>query len=133
MKLLYVLILALTLPLTATASSEKLECLAELTNNFEVNSRSFTLNTDDYQLRNYGNDYLAFSIVMIRILLSKEGCDKKVVNFGKGPFGRSRHNCRPMVSNRPFSNVCYVETNLGAFVITTDFETLAHIIFKSWD
>lgn len=121
------------MPITSFGYTEKMECLAQLTNNFAVKSRAFTLNTDDYQLRDYGNDHLAFSIVMIRILLSEEGCRKKVINFGKGPFGRSTHNCQPMVRNRSSSNVCYLETNLGAFVVTTDFETLTHIIFKSWD
>lgn len=134
MKYVIALSIALFASFTqAYGATEKMDCVGVLTNNYAVNSQAFSLDTDEYELRNYGNDHLAFSIVMIRILLSEQGCKKTAINFGNGPFGRSLHKCQPMVRNRPFSNVCYVETNLGAFIVSTDFDTLVHIIYKSWD
>lgn len=133
MKLSIALLIALFATFSQVVAGDKLECVSILTDDYAVNSKAFTLNTDNYDLRNYGNDHLAFSIAMIRILLSEQGCKKDVINFGRGPFGRSLHNCQAMVRNRPFSNICYIETNLGAFLISTDFETLVHLIYKSWD
>lgn len=130
LSLFFVFVVSSTQLLAAT---DKMECVGALTSDYAVNSKTFSLDTDNYDLRNYGNDYQAFSIAMIRILLSEQGCKRKAVNFGFGPFGRSTHKCQPMLRNRPFSNVCYVETNLGAFIVSTDFDTLVHIIYKSWD
>jgi hypothetical protein len=112
---------------------EKEACISNLTDNYFVNSKSFTIDTDRYNVRDYGNDHLAFAILMVRLTLKEEGCQRDVVNFGQGPLGRATHSCELLVPGREYSRSCYIETNLGAFIITTDFQTLAHVIYKRWD
>jgi hypothetical protein len=112
---------------------DKEQCISQLTDHYYVTSKSITVNTDHYNVRDYENDHQAFSILMVRLALKQEGCHRDAVNFGRGPQGRSNHSCKMLIPGREYSRVCYIETNLGAFIVTTDFQTLVHVTYKHWD
>jgi hypothetical protein len=139
LKILYGVVHMKTLSLLAalmfsfSALSQERACLSSLTQNFSVNSRAFVVDLDEEPIRDYGSDYLAHSIAVIRNVIDKIGCSRQDINFGKGLFGRSRHSCKMLVPHRELARVCYVETNLGAFIVTNDFLDHAHVIFKRWD
>lgn len=131
MKIL-ILLFASMISVSAFSQQER-ACLGSLTQNFSLNSRVFTVNLDEEPIRDYGRDYLAHSIALIRNVIDKVGCSRQDINFGQGILGRSRHSCKTLVPNRELSRVCYVETNLGAFIVTTDYLDHAQVIFKRWD
>lgn len=133
MKFLLTLTLTTLFLSTGAYATDKQACISNLTDNYYVSSKSFTIDTDDYNVRDYGNDHQAFAILMVRLTLKEQGCQRDVVNFGQGPQGRSTHRCEMLVAGREYSRTCYIETNLGAFVVTTDFQTLSHIVYKRWD
>jgi hypothetical protein len=128
-----ILALLVALFLSTSAYSQARACLGALTQDFSLNSRAFVINLDEEPIRDYGRDYLAHSIALVRNVIAKVGCSRQDINFGQGLLGRSRHSCKMLVPNREISRVCYVETNLGAFIVTTDYLDHAQVIFKRWD
>ena len=134
LKLALVVTLNLFLSSTynTTIASER-ECLMRLTHSYAQDSRNFQLNLDEIDIRDYGRDYLAKAIKVIRLVIAEVGCVKKDINFGKGPFGRSRSRCSQVVSLNDESRVCYVESNLGYWFVTYDYQDRANIIFNRWD
>lgn len=112
---------------------DKEACISQLTDNYYASSNSFSINTDNYNVRDYGNDHQAYSILMVRLALKEQGCHRDVVNFGQGPRGRSTHKCEVLLPGQDFSQICYIETNLGAFFVTADSQTMAQVIYKRWD
>ncbi|WP_417335998.1 hypothetical protein [Halobacteriovorax marinus] len=115
------------------ASADEIRCINRLTNDFNTDSISHTLSLDDYEVRDYGNDHLALAIKMIRILVDEVGCSPKAINFGRSARGRSHNRCDQILRGVPSSRVCYVETNLGYFFVTTNMLTDMHITFNRWD
>jgi hypothetical protein len=82
---------------------------------------------------NFGNDFMAKSIASIRFLLEDLNCTPNSVNFGKGPEGRSHSSCKLIRENVESSRVCYVETNLGYFLVSWDYLEGTHFIFNRYD
>ncbi|MBT3583547.1 MAG: hypothetical protein HN509_01465 [Halobacteriovoraceae bacterium] len=108
-------------------------CIELLTQGRSSDSYSYSLDSDDYQVRDYGNDHLADAYVWIRILIGKLGCGKKDINFGKGPLGRAHSRCRRLVPHAANSITCYIESNLGYFFVTHDMQTKVNIVFNRFD
>jgi hypothetical protein len=110
-------------------------CEAKLTNDHNRDFSFYSFNRDEVShLRDFGPDHLAQSIVYIRYLLNKVvGCQNDEVNFGKGPQGRAQSRCSSLSPKVDFSKVCYVETNLGYFLVHTDFMENITIQFHRWD
>ena len=108
-----------------------MECMDVLTQGKDSNT--FQINMDREELPNYGRDHLANAIVAIRELVRMQGCSKKEINFGKGPWGRSHSRCERIHRRSNSSRTCYVESNLGYFIVNRDFHTTANIIFSRWD
>ena len=133
MKKLFIIFSLLILSFSTQAFEKMRECQSTLTRNFSVDSRSFSMDLDQYDIRDYGKDHVAFSIRLVRELLNDLGCSPNSVNFGQGALGRSTQSCRQLVPGREISRVCYIETNLGAFILTVDYFTEVHIVFKRWD
>lgn len=130
-KLLLPLLLALTFVTNVEASPER--CYEKLTDGFTQDSRSFSVNLDDLNMRDYGRDYQAEAIFIIRALVKELGCSKKDLNFGKGIDGRSKHSCRQLVPGRNHTTVCYIETQLGYFFVSKDFLENANVTYARWD
>ncbi len=115
------------------SSADETQCINRLTNDYTADSVAYTMSVDDYNVRDYGNDHLALSIKMIRILIDKSGCSPSAINFGRSARGRSHNRCDQILRGVPSSRVCYVETNLGYFFVTTNMLTDMHITFNRWD
>ncbi|WP_127718141.1 hypothetical protein [Halobacteriovorax sp. HLS] len=115
-----------------TSASES-TCIDNLTDGYTADSATHTLNINDLEIRDYGNDHVAFSIKIVRELLEEVGCRRNDVNFGRGSRGRSHSRCEQVLRGTPSSRVCYVESNLGYFFVTRDLLTNVHITFNRWD
>jgi len=123
----------LLLAMSQWANASESRCINRLTNDYSQDSVTHTMELNDYELRNYGNDHLAFSIKMIRNLIADVGCSGNVINFGRSSRGRSHNRCEQVLRGVPSSRVCYVETNLGYFFVTRDMLTKIHVTFNRWD
>lgn len=123
------LLLVLLLPLSVYAGPR--DCIQKLfsgSNDLEGVHYNFDYTGDEYE-----DDDLANAILYIRYLLNDLGCSKKDINFAKGPLGKSKSRCRNLVPGSYNSKVCYVESNLGYFLVSKDFEDLVDITFNRWD
>jgi len=118
---------------SASLADEK-HCLNRLTENHTRDSYAFNINLDDLEMRDYGNDHLAQSIFIIREALSKAGCNSRNdVNFSKSPEGRAKSYCKNVSRHTNTSRVCFVESSIGYFFVTSDLLYTAHVIFNRWD
>ena len=109
------------------------KCVEALTTGFSDNTTTAQYNLDQYQIRDYGKDYLAEAIKIIRIHISELGCSRSSINFGQGPRGRSTSRCEQIVKSVNSSRVCYVETNLGYFLVSIGFLEDAVVTYHRWD
>lgn len=130
-KILLPLLIALSLTSVAQASTDS--CLEAFTADNTEDSRSFSVNLTDINMRDYGRDYQAESIFIIRELAKELGCNRKDINFGQGPHGRSHQRCETLLRGRAHTAVCYIETNIGYFFLTKDFLDKANITYNRWD
>lgn len=125
--------LIIALLLSASLHAEN-TCPSKLTYDHERNSMAYTLDLDDLDIKDYGEDQLATSIAIIRELLRMRSCSPTDINFKETPLGRTAlSRCRQIVSNAPTSKVCYVESNIGFFYLTWDMLTSVHVIYNRWD
>lgn len=108
-------------------------CLEILTDGHRRDSQSFTINLAQNEMPEFGRDYLAQAIHVIKILINKEGCSRQDINFGKGPFGRSRSSCKLLEPGIQSSLSCYIQTNLGYFHVSYDYLDNANVFFSRWD
>lgn len=95
--------------------------------------RYFSIDTDDYELRDYGRDHLAWAIKVVRLVLDDHGCSQSDVNFGRGDFGRSKNRCSLVAEPKEESLVCYIETNLGYFIVAPSYASHVSVLFHLWD
>lgn len=128
-----IFVIAFTLLLSTAAMAEN-TCPAKLTYGHERDSMAYTIDLDDLEIRDFGNDHLAFSIAIIRELMRMRGCTKSDINFKETPLGRyAKSLCKLVVPGVEMSRVCYVESNIGFFNISWDMLTSTHIVFNRWD
>lgn len=131
MKKIFVIGFACLVSVTAMAENT---CPAKLTYGHERDSMAYTIDLDDLDIRDYGNDYLAQSIAIIRELLRMRGCARTDINFKETPLGRTaRSRCKLVVPNVEMSRVCYVESSIGFFNVSWDMLTSTHIVYNRWD
>ncbi|GAB4012125.1 MAG: hypothetical protein Fur0010_07690 [Bdellovibrio sp.] len=134
MKTVAVLFVLLSFLNVYAANEDKANrCLEIMTDGYRRDSQSFTLNMAGYDMPEFGRDHLAKAIYVIKQLVDKEGCTRQDINFGKGPFGRSRSSCKLIEPGIPSSLSCYVQTNLGYFHVSYDYLDNASIFFSRWD
>ena len=112
---------------------QSMECIDRLTNGHNDNTTSARYNLQNLNLRDYGRDYLAQAIAVIRVHVKELGCSKKSINFGKGPWGRSQSRCTLVARGVESSRVCYVESNLGYFLVSTGFLDDMTVVYNRWD
>ena len=128
-------LLAGAISIAKAESREVVDCQSRLTNNFRESTLMENFKYDSESVRNYGKDYLAESIAILRLFVLDRGCSDRAINFGKGPSGRSASRCRLVERYSPQSRVCYIETNLGYFLVSKSLESSSRlqIIFNLWD
>jgi len=127
-----ILALGLLFLLSQTIHASPRECIDNLMFHANRDSYQFTV-ADDTVDRDFGRDYLAQAIYAIRILLDKHRCSQNDVNFGQGPQGRSHSRCSVIIANEDQTRVCYVETNLGYFLVSRDLLDTFNLIYSRWD
>lgn len=127
-----IIALGLLVLLSQAIHASPKECIDNLMFYANRDSYQFTV-ADDAVDRDFGRDYLAEAIYSIRILLDKHRCSQNDVNFGQGPHGRSHSKCTNIVAGEDQSRVCYVETNLGYFIVTRDLLDTFNIVYSRWD
>lgn len=130
-KILLPLLIAFSLTSVAQASPDS--CYDAFTEGHTQDSRTFSVSLGDLSMRDYGRDYQAEAIFVIRELAKELGCSRKDLNFGQGAHGRSKHRCGTILPGRAHTAVCYIETNLGYFFLTKDFLDKANVIYNRWD
>ena len=109
------------------------ECVRKITSDYSVSTTFTNIDLNQLELRDYGKDYLAQAIAVIRVYVDKMGCARSDINFGRGPNGRSFSRCRLVERYSPQSRSCYVETNLGYFMVTKNLGDNMHLVFNLWD
>lgn len=109
------------------------ECRDVLTRESVRSVQYFSIDTDDYEIRDYGRDHVAWAIRMVRLLLEEQGCARDEVNFGRGNFGRSKNRCQHIAAPKDESLVCYIETNLGYFIVTPSYGSEVSLVYHLWD
>jgi hypothetical protein len=124
--------LAALILLSQTVQAAKKDCIDRLMSDANFDSATYSIHSDDLD-RDFGKDHLASAIYTIRLLIDQKGCSRSDINFGKGPLGRSRSRCTKLVGNQDHTRVCYVETNLGYFFLTTDLLDTVNITYSRWD
>lgn len=121
--------------ITQNTSAEPKDCMNKLmSTHHSPNNDTYihNLHLDDID-RNFGKDYLADAIYKVRLILKKVGCSKEDINFGKGPYGKSQSRCTNILRDQEHTRVCYVESNLGYFFLTTDLLDNINILYSRWD
>ena len=127
------MIIALTTVFISNTYASSTECIRRITDDFRYSTTFTNVDLNQLELRDYGKDYLAQAIAVIRVYIDQKGCHKKDINFGKGPNGRSFSRCRLVERYSPHSRSCYVETNLGYFMVTKNLGENMHLVFNLWD
>lgn len=127
------MIIALTMVFISNTYASSTECIRRITDDFRYSTTFTNVDLNQLELRDYGKDYLAQAIAVIRVYIDQKGCHKKDINFGKGPNGRSFSRCRLVERYSPHSRSCYVETNLGYFMVTKNLGENMHLVFNLWD
>ncbi len=133
MKRISLLVLICTFCILQAKAADSFSCYSKLTDRFKNDVSTFVLDLNNLEYRDYGNDFLAEGIYLIRVLLKDLGCFKKDINFGDGPTGRSKSRCQLLSPQRFQSRSCYIESNLGFFFISYDMMGHATIVFNRWD
>ena len=132
--LLVLVVFAASIKVNATDIQAEQKCRRTLTNDFSLNSQTFTMDLTTLDIRDYGNDHLAKSIRVIREVLTDIGCQPHAVKFGIGPQGRAHNRCWYIDQhNRDISRYCHVVTNLGVFSTQYDYLENMIITYKRFD
>jgi len=132
-KLLVAALVLTSTSLFAQSEIKGSKCLDILTDGHRRDSQNFTLNLNDYDAPDFGRDYLAQAIFVVKNLIQKEGCSRQDINFGKGPLGKSHSRCKFIQPGMHNSLACYIETNLGYFQVSYDYLGTANVFFSRWD
>lgn len=128
MKKALLLALLVTTNLYAVPLSLTKDCLMALSKN-DSESALYIVDHEDV----WGPDHLASSIRAIRKLSYELGCEHGDLNFGRGPEGRSHSDCNQLAGTRLNSVVCYVESNLGYFIVNRTYNDKLNVLFNHWD
>lgn len=126
-------VLLVFISLISNTYASSTDCVKRITNDFKYPTTFANIDLDQLEMRDYDKDYLAQAIAVIRVYADKKGCDKKDINFGKGPNGQSSSRCRLVERYSPHSRSCYVETNIGYFMVTKNLGENMHLVFNIWD
>lgn len=132
-NLLFFLFFSLSSFAEASPYSRGPSCIEYLTSNHNPDSGIFSLNKLEVNAPEFGNDHLAQAIYFVRNLLAKKGCAHKDISFNTGPMGKSRSLCNMIVPEVQSSLTCYIESNLGYFLVSYDMLDTVFINYSRWD
>ena len=131
MKFFLAFVLGMTLASSSFAGAQ--DCRSILTNNFENASAVFTVNLDELEITAPVADKMGQAVQILRHIVSKQGCTRADISFGRGSESLAKSKCSMITPDRTASLGCYVESNLGYFFVHWDMGHTANVIFNQWD
>jgi hypothetical protein len=127
-KIFTVLMMITSMNLLASAQT----CIDKITHDNSVDSASITFQAEDYE---FENDHVGDAYQLSRLFVERKGCGKKDLRFTGGPdSGRSgKAICKLIAKGIPHSRVCYIESNIGFFIVSRDMVSGATVVYNRWD
>lgn len=127
-NILIVAAILVTTNVFATAQT----CIDRITRNNAVDSASITFLAEDYD---FENDHVGDAYNLSRLFVSRKGCGKKDIRFTAGPdsMRSGKAICKNIVREKPHSRVCYIESNIGYFLVSRDMISGATVVYNRWD
>ena len=117
--------------IASTASvAQGANCVRYLSN---INPDSVTISLVESSLpENEGQRArLEFAQRMIWTSFGGVGCSVDDLNFNLADH--SRNQCKRIISSNPFSEACYLESEVGYFFVTRDSLDTVHVTWNRWD
>ncbi len=128
MKNLLLAALIFSLPQIAqsAATDDAAECYKLFTKNHTADASSFQIHSDRYDhiLEDGGS-----ALAVARLVASDLGCAEGALRQNADQAGA----CQEIIPGNTFSNVCYVETNLGYFTVHATLPESLMITYSRWD
>ncbi|EQC44490.1 hypothetical protein M899_2326 [Bacteriovorax sp. BSW11_IV] len=122
-------LMAIVLLLSAMGANAN-ECYMKFVDDGNHDSRSFQIN--DIDLNNdFDEDAMSFSKEAIVQVAKSIGC--KAHDLGLANKNAMGESCVEMIPGKPFSKVCYVESDVGYFMVSKDMLDHVNIIYNRWD
>ena len=126
-KLMFATILSFIPQMAAGKSNDdSTACYKLLTNDFSTDARSFQIPSDRYDhiLEDGGS-----ALAVAQLVASDLGCAEGALTQNINQSGA----CKEIIPGNSFSNVCFVETNLGYFTVHQTLPDSLMITFSRWD
>ena len=107
-------------------------CIDRITKNNTVDSASITFIADDYH---FENDHVGDAYNLSRLFISRKGCGKNDIRFTAGPDSvrSGKAVCNNIAKGKPHSQVCYIESNIGYFLVARDMISGVTVVYNRWD
>lgn len=103
------------------------DCYDKLISKPPYDSRSFFVYQALYEVDAEELNEASSVNVVHKLLKDKVGCQEKSLEQ------EYRSSCKELMPGKSWSKVCYVESQMGYFVIQMDMMEGAHVIFNRWD
>jgi len=103
------------------------DCYDRLISEPPHDSRSFFVYEALYEVDAEELNESSSKAVVQKLLKDKIGCQEKSLNV------EFRASCKELMPGKSWSKVCYLESQMGYFVIQMDMMEGAHVIFNRWD
>ena len=103
-------------------------CYDALTSNYTLDARSFHFSTDEFD-HELGADGEALAVA--RLAAAKVGCKAEDIQYED--LKQKSSSCRQLIPGNHLSNVCYVATNLGYFIIHETLPEGLAVTYSRWD
>lgn len=117
-------ILILTTLFMASAANAA-DCYEALTANYTKDSQNFQLSEDE--VGNYDDIEIEYATSAVDGLMKKLDCAVPVI------VDHTASECAEIVPGNSSSLACYVSTDLGYFIVTTDYLENTNLLFNRWD
>lgn len=125
MKML--LALVLLLPMLSVQANE---CYMKFVEEGNLDSRSFQI--DDQNISSdFDDDSISFSKEAIVQVAKSLGCAQSDLGFDNKNMGGE--SCQELIPGKSFSKICYVESDVGYFMVSKDMLDHVNIIYNRWD
>jgi hypothetical protein len=125
MKILITLLLGLSM--LSSAFAENTTCYEKLTSGGTKDSQSFRLYEDEVgNLDDIGIEYALASVTALMNKLGCQGQDQAIVDSTQAA-------CAEIIPGNSESEVCYLATTLGYFIVSVDYLGWSNLTFNRYD
>ena len=126
-KLLLLFAFLLSLPIASVVANSE-NCRSNFLKDYKGDSRSFKI-ADEALVNDFDSRPKSYTIEAIKSL-SQDLSDKSGLNCH---IKISKSSCREVAEGIPSSMVCYLESEIGYFIVSKDMLSGVNIIFNRWD